>query len=119
MRPKRIIFPLPTLRKDFCLKKRIEELENYDSRDEPDNEELEVLIALADEAEGYADWQHGTTLIRATYFVEYAEQLAEDIGAIERDASWPNSYIDWDAAADALLIDYTEVDFDGAAYYIR
>lgn len=85
-----------------------------------DREELDALRALAEEAEGYAaDWNHGEALIRDTYFTEYAMQMAEDIGAIDRDATWPANYIDWDAAAEALKQDYTCVEFDGVDYWIR
>ena len=83
-------------------------------------EELDPLVALADEAEGYsADWKYGEALIRDDYFTEYAQQLAEDIGAIQSDMDWPASHIDWDAAADALKMDYSAVDFDGETYWIR
>ncbi len=85
-----------------------------------EHEELQVLRALAEEAEGYAaDWPHGEVLINESYFTEYAQQLAEDIGAIPDEAGWPACHIDWDAAADALKIDYTEVDFDGTTFLIR
>jgi hypothetical protein len=81
--------------------------------------ELKALRALADEASGYAaDWQYGEALIRDSYFKEYAQQLADDIGAVKA-ASWPNNCIDWDEAARQLQQDYTEVDFDGVAYWIR
>jgi hypothetical protein len=46
-------------------------------------------------------------------------QLAEDIGAINGDATWPNNCIDWDQAAKELRMDYTAVDFDGITYWIR
>jgi len=82
-------------------------------------EELLKLKALEEEASGSPDWQYGEGLIRDTYFQEYAEQLAEDIGAINRDAQWPNNYIDWERAADALKSDYMRVDFDGEDYWIR
>lgn len=82
--------------------------------------ELAALIALQEQAEGYApDWRHGATLIRDDHFEDYARQLAEDIGAIDEDARWPACYIDWEAAADALQMDYTSVDFDGITYWIR
>jgi hypothetical protein len=81
---------------------------------------LKALQALADEASGYApDWQYGEALIRDSYFTEYAQELAEDIGAVNCDASWPNQYIDWERAADALKADYTSVDFDGVDYWVR
>lgn len=108
---------------------RIEELEEEQERlaeaeagplPEEDTAELAALKALAEEAEGYApDWNHGATLIRDSYFKEYAQQLADDIGAIPRDASWPCTCIDWDQAAHALQQDYTAVEFDGVTYWVR
>lgn len=78
------------------------------------------LIAFVDECENSVpDWNYGEALIRETYFTEYAQQLAEDIGAVDPNADWPASYIDWEAAADALLIDYTAYDFGGVTYYAR
>lgn len=82
--------------------------------------EFIVLRAVADEAEGYAsDWKHGEAMIRDSYFTEYAQQLADDIGAVSKDQTWPNNFIDWEAAADALKQDYTSVDFDGVEYWVR
>lgn len=104
---------------------RIEELEaladdsDYEM-DDDERHELEALRALAEEAAGCAgDWQHGEALIRWSYFKTYAEELAEDIGAIGRDVQWPLGHIDWEAAADELQIDYASVDFDGVEYWIR
>jgi hypothetical protein len=88
--------------------------------DEDNGAELKALRALAEEAEGYAaDWRHGEALIRDSYFQTYAQELAEDIGAINREASWPNTCIDWEEAAEQLQQDYTSVDFDGVTYWIR
>jgi hypothetical protein len=89
-------------------------------QNEDDAKELKVLIELAEEAEGYAsDWRYGETLIRDSYFEDYARDLAEDIGAIKENASWPNNYIDWEAASEALKQDYTSVEFDGVTYWVR
>ena len=101
---------------------RIEDLEGYDCADLDDDErnELKALKELASEASGYAsDWPYGETLIRDTYFKDYAMELADDIGAINSDASWPNTCIDWDQAARELQMDYTCIDFDGVDYWIR
>lgn len=88
--------------------------------DETNAEELHALEALQSDAEQYApDWQHGATLIRASFFKEYAQELADDIGAIDADATWPCNCIDWDEAARQLKQDYTEVEFDGVTYYVR
>lgn len=87
---------------------------------EEEAEELKALKALAEEAESYAaDWHHGGTLIRDSYFEEYARQLAGDIGAIDARASWPCDCIDWEEAASQLQQDCTSVDFDGVTYWIR
>lgn len=99
---------------------RISELEDQEQRDEEETAELAILQAFADEAEGYAaDWQYGEGFIRDSYFKEYAQELADDIGAVDSDAAWPNSYIDWDAAADALQMDYTSIELDGVTFWCR
>lgn len=83
-------------------------------------EELNALRALAEEAEGYAvDWKYGATLIRESYFEQYAEELAEGIGVIPRDLQWPFTCIDWAEAGEQLKQDYAEVSFDGVTYYVR
>jgi len=96
---------------------RIEWLENDPDPDE--EEELETLKDLQKQCEGYSDWEYGEALIRDSYFVEYAQDLAEDIGAIDRNSNWPNNCIDWERAARELQMDYTCVDFDGIDYWIR
>lgn len=82
-------------------------------------EELKVLKALQAEAEGSPDWRHGETLIRDSYFREYAEQLADDVCDMKSASAWPFCHIDWEAAADALKADYFSVDYDGVEYWIR
>jgi hypothetical protein len=85
-----------------------------------DAEGLAKLEAFADEAESYvSDWKYGEVFISDDYFEDYARELAEDIGAIDRNAEWPLQYVDWEAAADALKQDYTEIEFDGVTYWAR
>jgi len=85
-----------------------------------DYEEWKALTALAAEASDYApDWEYGEALIRDSYFRNYAEELADDIGAINSEAIWPNNCIDWERAARELQMDYTSVDFAGVTYWIR
>lgn len=92
-------------------------LSDWDASD--DASELRALEALAEQCEGYGDWEYGEALIRRSYFRDYAEELAEDIGAVDRNASWPMRHIDWDAAARDLEHDYTSVDFEGVEYLMR
>lgn len=88
-------------------------------------DELAVLESLLSECKGAGgdeqwegDWYPGT-LIRDSYFEDYAQELAEDIGAINPDASWPNNCIDWERAARELRMDYTSVEFDDVTYWTR
>lgn len=105
--------------------KAIDELEQFIENADPDEDwgderdQLDSLRALRDEGEGSADWSYGETLIRDTYFKDYAMQLAEDIDAIPSDARWPLTCIDWNQAASELQMDYTSIDFDGVTYWIR
>ncbi len=100
---------------------RIEELEaDPESLDGDDVDELRALKALAEQAEDYCeDWHHGATLIRGSYFKDYAMALADDLGAIPSDATWPCNCIDWKQAARELQMDYMAVDFDGVTYWVR
>lgn len=84
-----------------------------------DCDELMALRVLAEECDFASDWRHGECIVRDSYFVNYARELAEDIGAVSKDQSWPNNHIDWEAAADALQQDYTSVDYDDVTYWIR
>jgi len=52
-------------------------------------------------------------------FKEYAQELADDIGAIDPKAGWPLNCIDWDQAAKELAYDYTSVQWDGDTYLYR
>jgi pyruvate/2-oxoglutarate dehydrogenase complex dihydrolipoamide acyltransferase (E2) component len=90
----------------------------WDESDEA--RELAAIKAFAEEGEqNLSDWRHGETLIADHYFTQYAQELAEDVGAVGRDLQWPLMHIDWDAAADALKADYTSLTWDGAEYWGR
>jgi len=98
------------------------------SRDWDDGEdakELETLEELLSNLCGYGgdeqwegDW-YPVTLIHENYFTQHAQELADDIGAVDRDAKWPNTHIDWEAAAEDLKQDYSTVEFEGNTYYYR
>lgn len=83
-----------------------------------DDPELEALRALQEDA-AHPDWEYGVSLIRDSYFRNYAEELADDIGAIDASANWPLDCIDWNKAANELKMDYTPLDFDGVTYWVR
>jgi hypothetical protein len=107
---------------------RIDELEALEDDETPleeddddghhAREELEALREFRDDM-ATPDWPHGETLIRDDHFEDYARELAEDIGAIDRDATWPNTCIDWEQAANDLRVDYTSADLNGTTYWAR
>ena len=110
---------------------RVEELEStvdeddQDTYDVDDAAEYAVLTSLLSDLCGNGgdeqwkgDW-YPISLIRDSYFEDYAQELADDIGAINSDATWPNNCIDWERAARELQVDYTTVEFEGATYWYR
>ena len=99
------------------LQDEIDEFEADENLDNIDTERLEALRDLRDEVGD--EWQYGVTLVPEDSFEDYARELAEDIGAIPSDYSWPASHIDWTAAAGALRMDYTSADFQGVTYLFR
>jgi len=82
-------------------------------------EEWEDLKAINEEGESLtSEWIHGETLIREDYFTQYVQEMLEDCGDIPSDL--PHYIvIDWEATADNLKQDYTEIDIFGDTYYLR
>lgn len=99
--------------------------ENLKTWDAENGEELATLEALLAECKGAGgdeqwegDW-YPVTLVRDSYFEDYAQELADDIGAINTEIGWPNNCIDWGRAARELQQDYTSVEFDDVTYWTR
>lgn len=92
---------------------------NLESWIEDYQEELNTLKELAEECEEYSsDWKYGVGLIRDSYFEEYAQNFAEEIGLVSDNVEWPYTCIDWEQAAGELKYDYTCFDYDGVMYWI-
>lgn len=83
------------------------------------DQERELLTFDESGADEITDYPYGEQLIREDDFKEYAQELAEDIGAIDPRASWPMNCIDWEQAARELAMDYTSVTFLGREYLVR
>lgn len=100
---------------------RHEALSSAEVLSEDEKEELDLLAKLISDINDYSgdDASDGVTLIRDSHFEDYAQELAEDIGAVDKKAQWPNNCIDWERAARELQHDYTTVDFDGVDYWVR
>jgi hypothetical protein len=87
--------------------------------------ELDELTNLLDALEGMGgdeqrrgDW-YPVTLVRDSYFRDYAQETAEDCGLIPEDAGWPSRCIDWDQAARELRMDYSSIEYGGVTYWTR
>ena len=81
-------------------------------------EELESLKAFADEI-GEEIFSNQETLINDNYFEDYTRDFASDIGAIDKDTSWPCNCIDWDQAVRELQMDYTCVEWESVTFWVR
>lgn len=104
---------------------RLEELREQDERDEDEQAELTSLEAFMEELKdngGDEQWNgdwYPVTIIRDSYFRDYAQELAEECCEIPADLKWPYTCIDWEQAARELQQDYTAVEFDGVTYWTR
>lgn len=93
--------------------------------DEDDREEFDVLKELLDDLRGNGgdeQWEgnwYPVTLISDDHWATYAQDFAEEIGAISSDTAWPNNCIDWEKAADELQMDYTSVEYGSTIYWYR
>ena len=86
---------------------------------EPTEEEQEFIDAVDDIRNEVSEWDSGAFLIEESDFENHAMEVAEEIGAIPSEYSWPASHIDWEAATTALQQDYSSVSFLGYDYYVR
>jgi len=71
---------------------------------------------------GYDDGQmefENPLFIPAVDFKEYAQEFAEEIGAIPENNDWPMYCIDWEHAARELSMDYSSATIDGIDYLFR
>jgi len=79
---------------------------------------LEDLAGNGGDEQWRGDW-YPITLIADSHFTAYAQELAEDIGAVKDHADWPYTCIDWEWAARELQMDYSSVEFDGSTFWYR
>lgn len=81
---------------------------------EEQQDELTALEdAISEIGETYAE--DGVILIPENEFVEYAEQVCKENGYVDKNIPWW-IVIDWDATADNIRQDYSEVEIEGETY---
>lgn len=89
------------------------------------SEEFQRLTALLSDLEGNGgdeEWRgawYPLTLVRDSYFEDFARDEAEQLDLIKSDSRWPYTCIDWEEAAEELKQDYSTVEFDGVIYWYR
>lgn len=104
---------------------RYEELEGEtETLTEDEREEMTALESLFADLRGYGgdeqwrgDW-YPLTLIREDYFTEAMREMVEDLGDLPNGTP-PYIVVDWEAMADNLRADYSEVEYDGDTYLYR
>jgi antirestriction protein len=72
-------------------------------------EELKIEV-------GPEQWENGVQLISEYEFEDHARDVAEELGAIPPNVTWPCDCIDWEWAARELRMDYRKVEFEGTEY---
>ena len=97
--------------------------ENWvEDSEDSDVEEFRSLKAFCEEIDCMSgdSLRDGITIIADSYFENYAQELADDIGDLKGLTSqWPFNHIDWEDAADELKNDYSSVEWDGNEFWIR
>ena len=96
----------------------LDELKTLDEEDSYDKERIEMIDDLKEEV-GKDNFEMGVTFIRENYWVQYCEDLAYDCGYLDRQENPLHYHIDWQGWADAVEMDYSQIDFDGNTYYWR
>ena len=84
---------------------------------------LAELVGYGGDEQWRGDW-YPVTLVRDSHFRAYAEQLADECGYTDEAArdSEKNpllAYIDWEAWARDVRMDYTPIKIDGTTYWYR
>ena len=79
----------------------------------------EIEKDLAEVRDFYDQFEGLSEGISEHHFEDYAIDLAESACGIEDSNTWPCNHIDWGSAIDELLMDYTEIEFNGVTYYCR
>lgn len=98
----------------------IEDSKNWGNLDEYTKikDLLENLEGMGGDFQYNGAW-YPMTLIRDSFFQEYAMELAWEVGSIDSEVKWPHNCIDWELASRELKYDYSSVQIDGEIYWTR
>lgn len=91
---------------------------DLDEMDPDDQDLFKAIEAALNSLKGEGDdvkWRghwYPALLIRYDYFIEYAQDMAAELGLTDDELRWPYTHIDWEQAARELRADYSEVDIN-------
>ena len=97
----------------------------WDGVPDGEPEELAMLEGILSALAGYGRDEefegdlYPVQLLAESYFQEYSQDLAEDCGMVDTNASWPMNCIDWEQAARELQMDYSSIEIRGSTYWYR
>ena len=93
-----------------------EEIESWKEDFEDELKEIEEIDTIENELG--SEFDYGVALVDVDDFEEYVEDLLDELGYIPKDfPSWIE--IDWEATANNVRQDYTEVEYQGNSYLGR
>ena len=93
-----------------------EEIQSWKEDFEDELKEIEEIDTIENELG--SEFDYGVALVDVDDFEEYVEDLLDELGYIPKDfPSWIE--IDWEATANNVRQDYTEVEYQGKSYLGR
>ena len=93
-----------------------EEIESWKEYYEDELQEIEAINSIENELG--SEFEYGVTLVDVDDWEEYVKEFLEDIGYIPKDfPSWIE--IDWEATANNVKQDYSEIEYQGTIYLYR
>ena len=93
-----------------------EEIQSWKEDSEDELKEIEEIDTIENELG--SEFDYGVALVDVDDFEEYVEDLLDELGYIPKDfPSWIE--IDWEATANNVRQDYTEVEYQGNSYLGR
>ena len=114
--PYKVISPEAAKEYEEELEDLVKELEELES--DFDADEREELNELENMESEIPEWRHGGTLIPERDWVEYCEELCKDIGDLPQNIPG-YLVIDWEATAENIKADYSEIEYQGTTYLYR
>lgn len=104
---------------DYDVDEALEALDEAEQELEHFNvENSGIMREIEDAMEEIGEWQYGEVLIHENYWIDYVEDMLNDLGYLNTKDAWFIE-IDWEKTARNVAMDYITVELDGHTYYAR